>query len=117
MGCRTISDGYHPAERKNGDFAAPSGCHPTERSWMESLSRACMTTPCPTAGWPPVTWKGSGTHVPHRSSRSSPCSRLLLDCASDPLAVRLANGSPILLYFYFYFFSFIYLKCKTVKII
>ncbi|CAA6674371.1 unnamed protein product [Spirodela intermedia] len=26
-------------------------------------SRTCMTTPCPTAGWPPVTWKESGTHV------------------------------------------------------
>ncbi|CAA7405558.1 unnamed protein product [Spirodela intermedia] len=26
-------------------------------------SLACTTTPCPTAGWPPVTWKGSGTHV------------------------------------------------------
>ncbi|CAA6657237.1 unnamed protein product [Spirodela intermedia] len=27
-------------------------------------SLACTTTPCPTAGWPPVTWKGSGAHVP-----------------------------------------------------
>ncbi|CAA7389249.1 unnamed protein product [Spirodela intermedia] len=26
-------------------------------------SLACMTTPCPTVGWPPVTWKGSGAHV------------------------------------------------------
>ncbi|CAA6674639.1 unnamed protein product [Spirodela intermedia] len=49
---------------------------------------ACTTTPCPTAGWPPVTWKGSGAHVPLsiQASRSSPCSRLLPDCASDPLA-------------------------------
>ncbi|CAA6658036.1 unnamed protein product [Spirodela intermedia] len=30
-------------------------------------SLACTTTPCPTAGWPPVTWKGSGKHVPYRS--------------------------------------------------
>ncbi|CAA7393092.1 unnamed protein product [Spirodela intermedia] len=27
-------------------------------------SLACTTTPCPIAGWPPVTWKGSGAHVP-----------------------------------------------------
>ncbi|CAA7401949.1 unnamed protein product [Spirodela intermedia] len=27
-------------------------------------SLACTTTPCPTVGWPPVTWKGSGAHVP-----------------------------------------------------
>ncbi|CAA6675751.1 unnamed protein product [Spirodela intermedia] len=33
----------------------------------ESLSPTCTTTPCPTAGWLPVTWKGSDTHVPHRS--------------------------------------------------
>ncbi|CAA7409014.1 unnamed protein product [Spirodela intermedia] len=41
-----------------------------------------------TTGWPPVTWKGSGAHVPLsiQASRSSPCSRLLPDCASDPLA-------------------------------
>ncbi|CAA7401779.1 unnamed protein product [Spirodela intermedia] len=32
------------------------------RSSLPSLT--CTTTPCPTAGWPPVTWKGSGTHVP-----------------------------------------------------
>ncbi|CAA7396152.1 unnamed protein product [Spirodela intermedia] len=24
---------------------------------------ACTTTPCPTASWPLVTWKGSGAHV------------------------------------------------------
>ncbi|CAA7409598.1 unnamed protein product [Spirodela intermedia] len=41
-----------------------------------------------TAGWPPVTWKGSGAHVPLsiQASRSNPCSRLLPDYASDPLA-------------------------------
>ncbi|CAA6665123.1 unnamed protein product [Spirodela intermedia] len=27
-------------------------------------SLACTTTPCPIADWPPVTWKGSGAHVP-----------------------------------------------------
>ncbi|CAA6674149.1 unnamed protein product [Spirodela intermedia] len=24
----------------------------------------CMTTPCPIVGWPPMTWKGGGAHVP-----------------------------------------------------
>ncbi|CAA7393081.1 unnamed protein product [Spirodela intermedia] len=33
-------------------------------AFSKSFSRACMTTPCPTTGWPPVTWKGSGAHVP-----------------------------------------------------
>ncbi|CAB1184499.1 unnamed protein product [Spirodela intermedia] len=27
-------------------------------------SLTCTTTPCPTAGWPPVTWKGGDAHVP-----------------------------------------------------
>ncbi|CAA6674796.1 unnamed protein product [Spirodela intermedia] len=27
-------------------------------------SLTCMTTPCPTTGWPLVTWKGSAAHVP-----------------------------------------------------
>ncbi|CAA6674759.1 unnamed protein product [Spirodela intermedia] len=39
-------------------------CHPMEKSWMESLSRTCTTTPCSTVGWPPVMWKGGGAHVP-----------------------------------------------------
>ncbi|CAA7394746.1 unnamed protein product [Spirodela intermedia] len=30
-------------------------------------SLACTTTPCPIVGWPPVTWKGSGVHMPYRS--------------------------------------------------
>ncbi|CAA6675833.1 unnamed protein product [Spirodela intermedia] len=30
-------------------------------------SLMCTTTPCPTAGWPPVTWKGSGIRVSCRS--------------------------------------------------
>ncbi|CAA7393119.1 unnamed protein product [Spirodela intermedia] len=80
MGHQIIFGGCHPAERKNGNFAAlqrlktvtlrlSNGCHPTERSWMEVghvkvPSLVCTTSPCPTAGWPPVTWKGSGTHVP-----------------------------------------------------
>ncbi|CAA7409162.1 unnamed protein product [Spirodela intermedia] len=37
----------------------------TQSLYIKSFpSLACTTTPCPTAGWPPVTWKGSGTHVP-----------------------------------------------------
>ncbi|CAA6674296.1 unnamed protein product [Spirodela intermedia] len=63
MGRRVVSGGCHPAERKNGDFAASGGCHPTRGAgWIPSL--ACTTTPCPTAGWPLVMWKGSGAHVP-----------------------------------------------------
>ncbi|CAA7405821.1 unnamed protein product [Spirodela intermedia] len=30
----------------------------------DSFSPTCMTTPYPTINWPPVTWKGSGAHVP-----------------------------------------------------
>ncbi|CAA6653908.1 unnamed protein product [Spirodela intermedia] len=67
--------GCHLAERKKATLRLSGGCHLTERSWMEAIysnvsflrkvpSLACTTTPCPTAGWPPVTWKGSGAHVP-----------------------------------------------------
>ncbi|CAA6672009.1 unnamed protein product [Spirodela intermedia] len=55
MGRRIVSGSCHPAERKNGDFAALRR--------LKVLSLACTTTPCPTAGWPLVTWKGSGAHV------------------------------------------------------
>ncbi|CAA7405824.1 unnamed protein product [Spirodela intermedia] len=34
-------------------------------SFMSKVTTlACMTTLCPTIGWPQVTWKGSGAHVP-----------------------------------------------------
>ncbi|CAA6674535.1 unnamed protein product [Spirodela intermedia] len=35
MGRRVVSGGCHPAERKNGDFAALRRLSPDERSWME----------------------------------------------------------------------------------
>ncbi|CAA6674744.1 unnamed protein product [Spirodela intermedia] len=35
MGRRVVSGGYHPAEQKNGDFAALCGCHLMKRGWME----------------------------------------------------------------------------------
>ncbi|CAA6672543.1 unnamed protein product [Spirodela intermedia] len=35
-----------------------------QKSRQPSPSLACTTTPCPTTGWPPVMWKGSGAHVP-----------------------------------------------------
>ncbi|CAA7409179.1 unnamed protein product [Spirodela intermedia] len=48
MGRRIVSGGCHPAEWKNGDFAAlrrktatlrlSGGCHSTERSWMEEVA-------------------------------------------------------------------------------
>ncbi|CAA6669590.1 unnamed protein product [Spirodela intermedia] len=69
MGRRVVSGGRHPAEWKTATLRLSGSCHPTERSWMEvgriksSFSRV-YNTPCPTTGWPPVTWKGSGAHVP-----------------------------------------------------
>ncbi|CAA6674101.1 unnamed protein product [Spirodela intermedia] len=61
-------------------------------------SLACTTTPCPTAGWPPMTWKGSGVHMPVGPTK--PLEPLLAayssDCASDRLRARLAGRSPIL---------------------
>ncbi|CAA6655314.1 unnamed protein product [Spirodela intermedia] len=78
-------------------------------------SFACTTTPCPTASWPPVTWKGSGAHVPYLSklSCSSPCSWLLSDCASDPLVGPAGRRvPPFYNIFYFYFLFFIYLKVR-----
>ncbi|CAA7409435.1 unnamed protein product [Spirodela intermedia] len=50
--------------RKTATLRLSGDCHPTEKSWMESLFRACTTTPCPTASWPLVTWKGGGAHMP-----------------------------------------------------
>ncbi|CAA6675140.1 unnamed protein product [Spirodela intermedia] len=125
VGRRIVSDGCHPRSGKTVTLRLSGGCHPTERSWMEVgrvskvTSLACTTTPCPTAGWPPVTWKGSGAHVP-LSVQAKPLEPLLAatpDCASDPLAGPAGRRVPILQYFYFYFLFFIYLKSKTVKII
>ncbi|CAA7401954.1 unnamed protein product [Spirodela intermedia] len=64
MGRQIIFGGYHLADEKMATLQLSSSCHLTERSWMESLSHVCTTTPCPTTGWPLVTWKGSGVHVP-----------------------------------------------------
>ncbi|CAA6674508.1 unnamed protein product [Spirodela intermedia] len=70
--------------------------------YRESPFLVCTTTPCPTAGWPPVTWKGSGTHVPLLSngahvppsilSRLSPCLRLPPIALLTRLKARLANS-------------------------
>ncbi|CAA7401782.1 unnamed protein product [Spirodela intermedia] len=64
VGRRIVSGGCHPVERKTATLRLSGGCHPTERHWMEQSPLACTTTPCPTASWPPVTWKGGGAHVP-----------------------------------------------------
>ncbi|CAA6674321.1 unnamed protein product [Spirodela intermedia] len=82
-----------------------------------SLSRVCMTTPCPTAGWQLVTWKGSGAHVPLSVLDAQALLVALSDCTSDPLAVFLGRRVPPFYIFYFNFLIFIYLKSKTVKII
>ncbi|CAA6673159.1 unnamed protein product [Spirodela intermedia] len=68
MGRQIVSGGCHSAEWKNGDFAAlwrlsPDG-EELDGGGRQVLSRACMTTPCPTTSWQLVTWKGSDRHVP-----------------------------------------------------
>ncbi|CAA7396099.1 unnamed protein product [Spirodela intermedia] len=45
-----------------GDSSLSRSSSSRRRLILPSL--ACMTTPCPIASWPPVTWKGSGVHVP-----------------------------------------------------
>ncbi|CAA6673970.1 unnamed protein product [Spirodela intermedia] len=55
-------------------------------------SLVCMTTPCPTAGWPPVTWKGSGAHVP-LSVQAKPLEPLL--AATPRLGFRPAYRKSI----------------------
>ncbi|CAA6673650.1 unnamed protein product [Spirodela intermedia] len=73
----------------------------------------------PDNGWPPVTWKGSGDHVPlsvqangvrvpcrsQSQAARAPARGLLPDYASDPLAGTAGRRVPSFLqYFYFYFF-------------
>ncbi|CAA7411091.1 unnamed protein product [Spirodela intermedia] len=45
-----------------GGNSSPGGSSSSRRR-LVSLSLVCTTTPCPTASWPLVTRKGSGTHV------------------------------------------------------
>ncbi|CAA6657051.1 unnamed protein product [Spirodela intermedia] len=70
MGRRIVSGGCHPAERKNGDFAAlrrlgaektatlrlSGGCHLTEMSWMEWRTCASISSSrsSPTRGYSPT---------------------------------------------------------------
>ncbi|CAA7407446.1 unnamed protein product [Spirodela intermedia] len=66
-------------------------------SLCKAHSLVCMTTPCPTAGWPPVMWKGSGVRVPCRSpsqAARAPARGLLPDCASDLLAGLAGRRDP-----------------------
>ncbi|CAA7406985.1 unnamed protein product [Spirodela intermedia] len=100
--------------------ASSSGLHSKRRLFIVSvLSLACTTTPCPTAGWPPVMWKGSGAHMPLsvQAARALACGYSPTELPTH-LRARLASGSPsFCLIFIFYLFFFIYLKSKTVKII
>ncbi|CAA6674536.1 unnamed protein product [Spirodela intermedia] len=55
----------------SGRIRTRAGCPPPSEEGVMQVyfinkvpSLACTTTPCPTVGWPPVTWKGSGAHVP-----------------------------------------------------
>ncbi|CAA7394461.1 unnamed protein product [Spirodela intermedia] len=85
---------------KTATLRLSGGCHPTERSWMEVgrvkvPSLACTTTPCPTAGWPPVTWEGSGTHVPLSvQAARAPARGYSPTELPTRLRARLAGGSP-----------------------
>ncbi|CAA6660773.1 unnamed protein product [Spirodela intermedia] len=100
---------------KTATLRLSGGCHPTERSWMEqSPSLACTTTPCPTAGWPPVTWKGSGAHVPLSVQAARAPAR---GYSPTELSTPLAGGFPPFCNILVLFLFFIYLKSKTVKII
>ncbi|CAA7411055.1 unnamed protein product [Spirodela intermedia] len=45
-----------------GDWSLGRSSSSRQRLVLTSLT--CTTTPYPTASWPPVTWKGSGAHVP-----------------------------------------------------
>ncbi|CAA6674597.1 unnamed protein product [Spirodela intermedia] len=85
MGRRIVSGGCHLAERKNGDFVAlrrlspdgeeldgggrMSGSFILRSAQQEGLFIASGTLSrggdsSPGGSWPPVTWKGSGTHMP-----------------------------------------------------
>ncbi|CAA6675660.1 unnamed protein product [Spirodela intermedia] len=66
-------------------------------SGSKSFSRACMTTPCPTTDWPPVTWKGSGAHMPLSVQAARAPTRSYSPTALlTRLRARLAGRSPIL---------------------
>ncbi|CAA6657112.1 unnamed protein product [Spirodela intermedia] len=80
-----------PGERESGGNRVPLG----DSCVITSL--ACTTTPCPTAGWPPVTWKGSGAHVPLsvQAKPLEPCSRLLPTALLTRLRARLAGGKTV----------------------
>ncbi|CAA7388861.1 unnamed protein product [Spirodela intermedia] len=80
VGRQIVFGGCHPAERKNGDFAAlrrlsPDGeeldgggahvreLHPQVQSMSPSL--VCVQPLLvPPTNWPPMMWKGSDAHVP-----------------------------------------------------
>ncbi|CAA6659791.1 unnamed protein product [Spirodela intermedia] len=87
--------------------ASSSSLRSKRRLFIASVTTlACMTTPCPIASWPPVTWKGSGAHVPLSVQVKSlePCLWLLPDCTFDPVGAQLAGGSLYFAIFYFLFF-------------
>ncbi|CAA6675757.1 unnamed protein product [Spirodela intermedia] len=64
-------------KRENTTFGSLGSCHLMERSWMEvgHVSGASSSGP-----------RNKRRLFIASTSRSSPCSRLLPDCASDPLA-------------------------------
>ncbi|CAA7392249.1 unnamed protein product [Spirodela intermedia] len=60
----------------------------------KSLSHTCMTTPCPTAGWPPMMWKGSGAHVPPSVQAARAPARGYSPTTLPTRLPRLAGRSP-----------------------
>ncbi|CAA7405391.1 unnamed protein product [Spirodela intermedia] len=80
-----------PGERESGGNRVP----PDDSYVIKSLSHACTTTPWPTADWPPVTWKGSGAHVPPSvQAARAPARGYSPTALPTRLRARLAGGSP-----------------------
>ncbi|CAA6674671.1 unnamed protein product [Spirodela intermedia] len=80
----------------------------SSRRRLQSPSLACTTTPCPTAGWPPVTWKGSGAHVPLSvQAARAPARGYSPTELPTPLRAQLASGSPSFCLIFISFSSFI----------
>ncbi|CAA7400574.1 unnamed protein product [Spirodela intermedia] len=92
--------------------ASSSGPCSKRRLFIASVTTlTCMTTPCPTIGWPLVTWKGSGAYVPLFISPSQ--ATRALTCGYSPttlptrLWAQLADESPHFAIFFIFYSLFI----------
>ncbi|CAA6656590.1 unnamed protein product [Spirodela intermedia] len=112
MGRRVVSGGCHPAERKNNDFAAlrqlwgtcqgASSSGPRNKRRLFIASTRVYDHSLPHSRLATGEWHTRASIGP---SCSSLCSRLLLDCASDPLAGSAGQWVPPICYI-FIFISF-----------